>query len=88
MLLIRGLGILMKAPVVFLLCGKSFLVVLVCPVLRYRYRSRKIYESLVMFRFLEVFVSLGMCKDLRVLFRMRKNSLVLMEFLRMGTLTL
>ena len=78
----------MKAPVVFLFCGKSFLVVLVCPVLRYRYRSRKIYESRAMFRLLKIFVGLRMCKSLRVLFRVRKNSLVLMEFLGMGTLTL
>ena len=31
-----------------------------------------------------VFMVLLMCEILRVLFRVRKNSLVLMEFLRMG----
>ena len=41
-----------------------------------------------MFRLLKIFVSLGMCEILRVLFRVRKNSLVPMEFLGMGTLTL
>ena len=84
----------MKAPVVFLFCEKSFLVVLVYPVARFKfwirkiYESRKIYKIRAMFRLLKIFVSLGMCKILKVLFRMRKNSLVLTEFLRMGTLTL
>ena len=75
-----------------MLCVVVWLVHRGCTVGRilavYSFRFSGIFRNWMMFRLLKIFVSLGMCEILRVLFRVRKNSLVPMEFLRMGTLTL
>ena len=75
-----------------MLCVVVWLVHRGCTVGRilavYSFRFSGIFRNWMMFRLLKIFVSLGMCEILRVLFRVRKNSLVPMEFLGMGTLTL
>ena len=87
-----------------MLCVVVWLVHRGCTVGRilavYSFRFSGIFRNWMMFRLLKIFVGLRMCKGLRVfrillvckilrvLFRVRKNSLVPMEFLGMRMLIL